>query len=188
MKLVVLFVFAYLAAVAKEPVQQISKDPLPSEQIAIYKDFLSAFAGEDKDHRFVLNLADTTIPLTISASDRKGCASDVMTNDGRSSAAVHRFPAEMNGTDVRLVDRKHKISDPSDAIRHGAPVENAVVGGFSSAIFTLSEIAFDQRHQTAAFSYSFVCGRLCGRGGLVIYELRDGEWKRSKRECGFWIS
>jgi len=188
MKLVVLFVFACLTAVAKEPAVQISKDPLSSEQIAIYKDFLAGFGDEDKDHRFVLNLVDTTIPLSINASDRDGCASDIVANGGLAGIVVHRFPAEMKSADLRLVDRKHKVSDPGDAIRRGAPVENAVVAGFASAILTFSEIAFDKQHRTAAFSYSFVCGRLCGHGGLVIYELQNGKWSRSKRDCASWIS
>ena len=36
-------------------------------------------------------------------------------------------------------------------------------------------------------SYSFRCGSLCGQGGTVVFEKKDGVWKKSQN-CGGWIS
>ena len=41
----------------------------------------------------------------------------------------------------------------------------------------LSEIAFDSKHEHAAFVYSSMKGK-GGTSGTVVYELKDGQWKR----------
>jgi len=55
-------------------------------------------------------------------------------------------------------------------------------------LFSVSEIAFDQQHNHAAVSYSFWCGSLCGNGATVIFEKIDGQWKKTNRNCGGWVS
>jgi hypothetical protein len=45
----------------------------------------------------------------------------------------------------------------------------------------LSEIAFDSRHEHAAFLYSSMCGCKGGTSGTVVYELKNGQWKRKGR-------
>lgn len=189
-KLSGLFFFVVLTAIAQKPTVPLSTQPLSADQVAIYKDFLSAYQSEDKDLKFVLNVAATTVPLLIEDSDLKGCARGIAKRDAAAAGmSVHRLPAELEGAKAHLVDAKtHKINDPGDAIRKGQPVDNAVDAGFRAGLFTFSEIAFDSRHQLAAFSFSFHCGRLCGHGGLVIYELRNSKWSRSKRDCGGWVS
>jgi hypothetical protein len=52
----------------------------------------------------------------------------------------------------------------------------------------MSEIAFDKEQGRALVSYSFVCGSLCGSGGVWLFEKVDGVWKKSERVCGGWIS
>jgi len=190
MKFPVLLLLAALAAPAQESPIQVSDKPLSSDQIAIYKDFLGTYTSEEGDHKFVLNVADTTVPLSIDNSDRNGCARGITRADiALTQVSVHRLPAELNNAKVRLVDSgKHRINDPGDAIRRGRPVDDAVDAGFRAGIFTFSEIAFDHEHQMAAFLYSFRCGRLCGHGGLVVYQMRLGKWHRSKHECGGWVS
>jgi hypothetical protein len=103
---------------------------------------------------------------------------------------VHKLPAELSKAGkINLVDpKKHKLKDPGAAIHNGTSVDQAVTAGFASGLFTFSEIVFDSDHKLAAFRYSFVCGILCGNGGTVIYELKDGKWSPTKRRCSSWIS
>jgi hypothetical protein len=90
---------------------------------------------------------------------------------------------------VQLVDAvAWKPLDPGDLIAQGHPVESAVRAGFGHGLLTLSAIAFDTSRNTAAFSYSFVCGKLCGNGGTVLLERTPKGWTKSARECGRWIS
>jgi hypothetical protein len=94
---------------------------------------------------------------------------------------------------VRLVDPERQAStvernDPSRKIRDGESVEDAVKGAFASGLLQVSEIAFDRNHRYAVMRFSFSCGMLCGHGGTMVFEKRKGEWKPTKRRCGFWIS
>jgi hypothetical protein len=68
------------------------------------------------------------------------------------------------------------------------PVKKAVDQGFSHALLTLSQVAFERSGQRAALNYSFVCGRLCGNGGTVLLERGPLGWVRSKAQCGMWMS
>jgi hypothetical protein len=79
-------------------------------------------------------------------------------------------------------------NDPSNSIREGKSVETAVNGAFSTGLFSMSKIAFDKEQRRALVSYSFVCGSLCGNGGVWLFEKVDGVWKKSERVCGAWIS
>lgn len=90
---------------------------------------------------------------------------------------------------VRLVDPDTWAPrDPGDAIAKGEAVDSAVRSGFDQGLLTFSAIAFDESHQFAAFTYSFVCGRLCGNGGSVIFKAAPGGWARTHKQCGGWIS
>jgi hypothetical protein len=40
----------------------------------------------------------------------------------------------------------------------------------------------------AVVSYRFWCGSLCGNGSTLVFEKFDGEWRRTDRRCGEWIS
>jgi hypothetical protein len=88
-------------------------------------------------------------------------------------------------------EKQHKAieeSDPNNAIRRGQDVKIAVDAGFTAGLLTLSEVAFDKKHQHAAMSFSFVCGGLCGHGGTIVFKKENGKWKESKRQCSSWIS
>jgi hypothetical protein len=94
---------------------------------------------------------------------------------------------------IRLVDADQQVvivqsNDPSKSIREGKSVETAVKEAFSAGLFSMSEIAFDKKHRRALVSYSFVCGSLCGSGGVWLLEKVDGTWKKSEHVCGGWIS
>ena len=94
---------------------------------------------------------------------------------------------------MKLVDadKQAKLvhsNDPSRTISKGRSVESAVTQAFESALFSMSEIAFDKEHRYAALSYHFWCGGLCGNGASVVLEKVDGEWKTTDRACASWIS
>jgi hypothetical protein len=55
-------------------------------------------------------------------------------------------------------------------------------------IMTLSAISFDETNQTAALTYSYYCGGLCGSGSTIIFAKSGGTWVRKKEECNGWIS
>jgi hypothetical protein len=162
-----------------------SKTPLATDQIAIYRVFLSSYrTGLDVP----LNLSDSTEEFKADEMDLKGCLKQFA--PANAAIQVHRFSNEFSDLhNVRLIDvTKHKTADPGDAIRNGSSVEAAVRAGFAAGILRVSEIVFDSTHQLAAISYSFYCGSLCGNGGTIIYELQDGKWSESKRTCARWVS
>jgi hypothetical protein len=58
--------------------------------------------------------------------------------------------------------------------------------GYARSHLTLSEIAFDSNHELAAFVSSASCGCKGGSGGTVVYELKNGHWKRKTPILNFW--
>jgi len=91
-----------------------------------------------------------------------------------------------------LVDPKKQTkivhsNDPSDTIRNGKSVKDAVTDAFGTALFSMSEIAFDKDHHFAVVSYHFWCGSLCGNGSTIVFEKLNGAWKKNC-DCGGWIS
>jgi hypothetical protein len=62
-----------------------------------------------------------------------------------------------------------------------------VLGEFEQDNLTLSEIAFDSKHEQAAFVYSSMQGR-GGSSGTVVYELKNGQRKRKGRILNFRIA
>ena len=94
---------------------------------------------------------------------------------------------------IRLVDANKQAvivqsNDPNHSIREGKSVKAAVNRAFSTGLFSMSEIALDKEQQRALVSYSFVCGSLCGSGGVWLFEKVDGAWKKSEHVCGGWVS
>lgn len=163
-----------------------SKVPLTSAQIAVYHAFLAEYQGQIGTP---LNLSDVTEEFPQpDESDVRSCLKDFAKLTA--ATGVHHFSTEFADLHkLRLVDaEKQRTADPEDAIRKGESVDQAVKSGFASGVLRVSEILFDPTGHLAALNYSFHCGSLCGNGGIVIFELRDGKWKRSKRSCGFWMS
>jgi hypothetical protein len=104
-------------------------------------------------------------------------------------------PLQLSGTSlarrsiVRLVDPTtwHR-RDPGPAIASGKPTTKAVSDGFAAGLLTFSRTIFDEGHKVAVFTYSFVCGDLCGGGGGVIFDKTESGWKQRDMPCGGWIS
>lgn len=179
----VLFPVILFCQASSQPV--ISNQPLTADQIAIYRTFLFSYA---RDWHTPVNLADLTAEFQSDDSDLHSCLRGFALPS--KPTKVHRFSSEfVDLKKIRMIDPvTHKISDPGIAIRRGESVDQAVSAGFQAGVLTLSEIVFDPTHHFAAFSYSFHCGMLCGNGATVIFELKNGAWKSSKRQCVSWIS
>jgi len=79
-------------------------------------------------------------------------------------------------------------ADILESLREGKSVETAVHVAFSTGLFSSSEIAFDKEQRRALVGYSFVCGSLCGSGGVWLFEKVDGVWRKSEHVCGGWVS
>ena len=192
----VALLLTYHAASSKghKPVK--STTPLNADEIAIYKAVLRSYTG-DKDAN--LNVAATTYPLNPNASntgfEQSECLNGIqLENLSPASSSYHELPADvLPSKGMRLVDPKRQAriahsNDPSDTIRKGEPVKDAVEAAFSTGLFSMSEIAFDKEHHFAAVSYSFWCGSLCGHGRTLVFENVNGEWRNANRNCGNWIS
>jgi hypothetical protein len=179
---------------SQKPVK--SPTPLSADEIAIYKAVLRTYSG---DKEVNLNVAVTTYPLDPSASttgfDQPECLKGVeLENLSSASKLYHELPADvLPSKGMRLVDPKRQAkivrsNDPSNTIRKGEPVKDAVEAAFSTGLFSMSEIAFDKGHHFAAVRYSFWCGSLCGDGRTLVFENVNGEWRNANRNCGNWIS
>lgn len=173
-----------------------STTPLSAEEIAIYQATLRQYS-EGKN--VALNVAVVTYPLDPNASttgfNQPECLKGIQLQDlSKVSSSFHELSAEvLPSRTMRLVDPAAQsqivhLNDPSNTIRKGKPVRDAVEAAFSTGLFSMSEIAFDKEHRFAAVSYSFWCGSLCGHGGTLVFENVHGEWRNVNRNCGGWIS
>lgn len=176
---------------AQEPQQSkptVSADPLDAERLAIYKMILSAWMNDGKQ---LLNLSFETTPLS---PDDRDCGGKAVSFEPVGNQ-VHRFREDdlaQIGGNLRLVDprkqeREIRENDPGKKIKDGASVDDAVTNGFKHGLVKLSEIRFNASHDKAVVWYGFTCGGLCGNGGTVILEKKDGVWRR-KATCSVWMS
>jgi len=183
-------------AQSEEVKPKLSKNPLTSEQVAVYQTFLGFITnGSNK----MIHVADTTEWLDISDVKQD---TDCTQSFGRmefddpkqSDPTVHTLASNLAvAGHIALVDparqtEKVKQNDPSKTMREGKSVDRAVTDAFASGLFTLSEIVFDKDHRKAVMSYSFFCGKLCGNGAVVMLKRVGGKWKITKQSCGEWVS
>jgi hypothetical protein len=166
-----------------------SKELLTADDIAIYRVVLQLNAPEGSEH---LNVSVRTYPLDPPSGE---CLQGIkLQNLSDVSHSFHELASDvLSGNNMRLVDpgKQAKIvrnNYPSKTIRKGKPVDSAVDRAFSTALFSLSEIAFDKERRHAAVSYSVWCGSLCGHGYTLIFEKVGSKWKKTDRICGGWIS
>jgi hypothetical protein len=185
-----------LAATSKSKKPVKFTTPLSADEIAIYKAVFRTYSG-DKDVN--LNVAATTYPLDPNASttgfDQPECLKGIeLANLSSASNSYHELPGDvLPSKAMRLVDPKRQArivhsNDPSNTIRKGEPVKDAVEAAFSTGLFSMSEIVLDKGHHFAAVRYSFWCGSLCGHGRTLVFENVNGEWRNANRNCGNWIS
>lgn len=169
--------------------------PLSADELAIYNAVLRQYS-DNKD--IALNVSQTTYPLDPNSpmeSLEADCLKGIhLENLAAVSHSFHQLPEDvLPGKGMKLVDPKKQTrivhsNDPSNTIRKGEPVKDAVENAFSTALFSISEIAFDKDRQFAVVSYRFWCGSLCGNGSTLVFQKIKGEWRNAKRNCGSWIS
>ncbi|QDE39788.1 hypothetical protein FIV34_11510 [Luteibacter pinisoli] len=183
------FVTIGMAAALGRPASAAAQDATTStEAAAVYKAFLHHWMG--KSHQ-PINVARVAEPMHPTGSDG-GC-------EGHADIeAIIKRPAEriddlgkVLGPDasIRYIDPSTwHPTDPQHLIQQGKSVDDAVNAGMSAALLTFSAIAFNERRDVAVFSFSFVCGGLCGNGGITVMRKKDGKWENDPRQCAHWIS
>src|SRR5215469_9122589 len=170
--------------------------PLSADEVAIYNAVLRHYSG-NKDA--ALNVSQTTYPLVpsflMSGLQGTECLKGIqLENLSTASRSFHELPPEvLPDKRMKLVDPKRQArvvhsNDPDHTIRKGQSVKDAVETAFSTALFSMSEIAFDKDHRFGVLSYRFWCGSLCGNGSTLVFEKVNGEWRNANRNCGGWIS
>ena len=170
--------------------------PLSADEVAIYKAVLQQYSSKEAEN---LHVSSTTYPLNPNSPTSGLAGPDCLKgihleNLATVSHSSHDLPRDvLTGNGMALVDprKQGKIvhsNDPSNTIRKGKSVENAVADAFATALFSMSEIAFDKEHHFGVVSYHFWCGSLCGNGSTIVFEKIHGEWKNANRNCGGWIS
>jgi hypothetical protein len=172
----------------------LSDSPMTSDQIEVYRVFLSSYTNGSK--ALHLNLAKRTSALELSKEmSEGGCLKGInLDATAYSNSVVHEFDSKTPlRENITIVDPEEqnkavKENDPNRTMRRGTPVNRAVANAFAVGLLTLSEVSFDNTHQYAVMSFSFVCGGLCGHGATLVFEKRNGHWKELKRDCGGWIS
>jgi len=153
----------------------------------VYRAFLDNWVGDEKSPINVsMSIKATSVDDVEEFAD---CAGNSEADWARADAIDDLRPLIGALSYVRLVDpRKWSPRDPADRIAQGEAVDSAVDQGMANGLLTFSTVVFDKSHTIAAFSYSFVCGGLCGNGGPVIFDKTANGWVRSSRQCAIWMS
>ena len=170
--------------------------PLSADEVAIYRAVLRHYVPQGAAS---LNVSATTYPFdpmdSINHLSKEECLKGIELANLDETAHSFRdlTPEILSGKNMRLVDSSQqrkivKANDPDKTMRTGKSVGNAVSDAFSTALFSMSEIAFDKQHRYAVVSYSFWCGSLCGNGSTLVFENFGGEWRKTDRICGGWVS
>jgi hypothetical protein len=170
-KRLIWFLAAVTAAVLASASAQVAADvpPFTADEIAIYRDFLLHYPGPPSQ---IIGLQDTTVTFTASrgfGDDPNPPNLEIPSYSGR------KLPPEV----MALAKEKAVTARMAEVDR--------LPDGSVKWRFTLSEIAFDSTKNQAAFIFDALCGCRGGQGGTILYELKDGQWKR-KKMLNDWIS
>lgn len=180
---------------------QLSEKPLTGEQVAVYRAVLKSYT---RDSAAGLNISNTIAPLNFKelASDKRCIQGINLVGTDNSVLTIRRLSSSvLLNSEMILVDRdrqliKVKQNDPEILIKKAIDdgdqlsdelVKEAVKKAYSTGLFALSQITFDKTHHHAIVSYSFVCGMLCGNGGVLVLEKHGDNWTVS-RTCDSWVS
>jgi hypothetical protein len=175
-----------------------SKTALTPDEIAIYQAILQENAPGAPDS---LNVSMRTYPFDIESPlggvSNNECLKGIeLQNLADLAHSFHDLtPQVLVGKNMKLVDPDKQLkivrkNDPSKTIRSATDesVRSSVHKAFSTALFSLSEIAFDKEHRYAVVSYEFYCGSLCAHGYTIVFEKVGNEWHKTDRLCSGWIS
>jgi hypothetical protein len=141
------------------------------DEIAIYRDFLLHYPEELGE---MIGMQDTTVAFVASVAfgdepNPPNLNLEIPAYSGR------KLPPEI----MALTDEK--------AVTARAAAEGKLVYPEWRNRLKLTEIAFDSKHEQAAFVYSSMRGK-GGSSGTVVYEVKNGQWKRKGRILNFRIA
>jgi hypothetical protein len=155
-------------------------EPFTPDEIAIYRDFLLHYPDQTSN---MIGMQETTVafypPLAFGYESNPP---DVITptHHGRKLPPEVMVLADEVAVTARLtaagrlIDAKRLNSDQGP-------------DGYVKTHLTLSEIAFDSKHEIAVLVFAAHCNGKCGSRGTVVYKLEDGHWNRTRPILNFWI-
>lgn len=169
--------------------------PLDADQTAIYLVLIQQWnSGKPAG----LHVSSQTSPLdmtSFSDGTECGCLTGFAVESLlRASHSFHSLAqSDLPAKGIRLVSSAEQNAivarnDPDMTMRGGRPVNEAVDNAFANGLFVMSEIAFDTERRHALVSYGFHCGMLCGSGATLLFEKVNGQWTKTDRACGGWVS
>ena len=91
---------------------------------------------------------------------------------------------------VRVVDGATWKADDeqlNSSVAQGKFHEADLQRAFAHALSSFSQIRFDKHERLALFTFSSVCGELCGSGATILMKKDADGWKVSKA-CRRWVS
>jgi hypothetical protein len=162
----------FLAAVTVTISAQVTADApsFTGDEIAIYRDFLLHYPEQLSN---MIGMQDTTVAFTAPT----GFGPEPVPPNLKAPAySGRKLPPEV----LALTGEKEvtaRIAAEGKLIDPGKRGPQQGPDGYVRTHLTVSEIAFDPKHEQAAFIFSASCGCLGGQGGMVIYELKHGRWK-----------
>jgi hypothetical protein len=159
---------SFVVSVEPEPT------PMTSEELELYGDFLDSFLGPGGQLSRA-SLTDITVPLTQADCDKDGCSQGFGFKIPEAANHAHEFPETITkGRPLYLVDT-NKVG-PTDR---------------RAGVLSLSEIGFDDEHQSAVFTWKLVhegaSGFLFTQGGTLVFRKASGNWARANQTCLGWI-
>jgi hypothetical protein len=181
----------------------VSTRPLTQDQLAIYEDFLSHYDEEGQISN-VLGLQPVTVPFNITMPvgtgdwwakktielNRRfiygpgGCLHNIKLEPA--SSAVHRLPPEiMRFGASEFVMQRMKAA--GTLLPESKRTKGYGPDGWSLTNFTVSEIVFDVTHRYAVLTYSANCNCRGGQGGSILYEHKNGKWRKVMGCADYWV-
>jgi hypothetical protein len=154
--------------------------PFTADEIEIYRDFLLHYPGPLSE---IIGMQDTTVAFVASVAfgDEPNPPNlNIPAYHGRNLPPEVMALTDQTAVTAGIAD-KGKLLDPKKRDPGRGP------DGFVRTRFTLSEIAFDSKHEQAVFVFAALCGCKGGQGGTVAYELKNGRWKRMRHMLNDWI-
>lgn len=183
---VVLITIIVSACVTAENKPGINRSPMTSDRMAVYRAFFDSYSKP-------LKLAKRTVPFDLSTEQGAECLRDIQFSKPDSSTTVHEFDIAALPSTITLVDSEEQEKiirnvNSKQTWRNGKLVNESLEKAKTVGFLILSEVAFDEKHQYAVLTFSFECWGLCGSGGTIVFQKRNGAWLPSKRSCPHWAS
>jgi hypothetical protein len=162
-KRLIWFLAAISLTVPASTSAQVTADvpPFTADEIAIYSDFLLHYPEQPSE---MIGMQDYTVRFV------EAVAFGDEPNPPKLNLQTPPYSARQLPPEVMELTSE-------DAVTKRAAAERKAIYSQLRNRLKLSEIAFDSKREHAAFVYSSMQGR-GGTSGTVVYERRDGQWKR----------